>query len=107
MLLAGGADKNFDLTPLVEPLLTKTKAIILFKGTGTDKLLPLLERKAQALGKEMLFPVVATMRDAVVVAEENADAGDTILLSPGMASFGIFKNEFDRGEQFRAVVTMD
>lgn len=107
VLLAGGADKNFDLTPLVEPLLTKTKAIILFKGTGTDKLLPLLERKAQALGKEMLFPVVATMRDAVVVAEENADAGDIILLSPGMASFGIFKNEFDRGEQFRAVVTMD
>lgn len=104
VLLAGGADKNFDMTALVEPLLTKTKAIILFKGTGTDKLLPLLEKQAQVLGREMLFPVVATMRDAVVIADENADAGDTILLSPGMASFGIFKNEFDRGEQFRTLV---
>lgn len=104
VLLAGGADKNFDMTSLVDPLLTKTKAIILFKGTGTDKLLPLLEKRARVLGKEIVFPVVATMRDAVVIADENADAGDTILLSPGMASFGIFKNEFDRGEQFRSMV---
>lgn len=104
VLLSGGADKNFDMTSLVEPLLSKTKAVILFKGTGTDKLLPLLEKRVKELGQERLFPVVATMRDALVIAEENAEAGDTILLSPGMASFGVFKNEFDRGEQFRHVV---
>lgn len=106
VLLAGGADKNFDMTSLIDPLIFKAKAVILLKGTGTDKLLPLLEKRSKELGKERLFPVVSSMQDAVMVAEENAEAGDTILLSPGMASFGIFKNEFDRGEQFRAVVGM-
>jgi UDP-N-acetylmuramoylalanine--D-glutamate ligase len=31
-----------------------------------------------------------------------AQAGDTVILSPGLASFGLFRNEFDRGSQFRA-----
>ncbi len=104
VLIAGGADKNFDFTSLVPVMYEKTKAIILFKGTGTEKLLPLLEKYAKEKGEERIFPVVGSMRDAVTVAEENAEAGDTILLSPGMASFGIFKNEFDRGEQFRQAV---
>lgn len=104
VLIAGGTDKNFDVTALAPVLYAKTKAIVLFKGTGTEKLLPLLEKLAQAKGEERLFPVVGSMRDAVTVAEENAEAGDTILLSPGMASFGIFQNEFDRGEQFRTLV---
>lgn len=104
VLIAGGADKNFDFTHIAPILLDKTKAIVLFKGNGTDTLLPLLEKQAQARGVERLFPVVSTMQDAITIAEENATAGDTILLSPGMASFGIFKNEFDRGEQFRSIV---
>jgi UDP-N-acetylmuramoylalanine-D-glutamate ligase len=33
-----------------------------------------------------------------------AAPGDTVLLSPGCASFGMFRNEFDRGEQFRSIV---
>lgn len=101
VLIAGGADKNFDFTSLVPVMYAKAKAIILLKGTGTDKLLPLLEKLNAEKGEERLFPVVTSMQDAVTLAEENALAGDTILLSPGMASFGLFKNEFDRGEQFR------
>lgn len=100
VLIAGGADKNFDFSSLAPVMYEKAKAIILFKGTGTEKLLPFLEKQAKEKGEERLFPVVTSMRDAVTVALENAEAGDTILLSPGMASFGVFKNEFDRGEQF-------
>lgn len=100
VLIAGGADKNFDFSSLAPVMYEKAKAIILFKGTGTEKLLPLLEKQAKEKGEERLFPVVTSMRDAVTLAEENGEAGDTILLSPGMASFGVFKNEFDRGEQF-------
>lgn len=105
VLVAGGADKQFDFTALAPVMLKRTKAIILFQGTGTEKLVPLLEKAAQERGEERVFPVVTTMRDAVALAEENAAAGDIILLSPGTASFGLFKNEFDRGEQFRQVVT--
>lgn len=104
ILIAGGADKNFDFTELAPILLAKAKAIILLKGTGTEKLLPLLEKVARERGQEQLFPVMASMEDAVAVAFENAQSGDAILLSPGMASFGLFRNEFDRGEQFRAAV---
>ena len=44
------------------------------------------------------------MRQAVRLAYVSAKPGDAVLLSPGAASFGLFKHEFDRGEQFvRAV----
>ena len=41
-----------------------------------------------------------SIRKAVRFAWRMAQKGDTILLSPGAASFNLFKNEFDRGEQF-------
>jgi UDP-N-acetylmuramoylalanine--D-glutamate ligase len=44
------------------------------------------------------------MKSAVGLAKDNAKKGDIILLSPGAASFGVFKNEFDRGEQFNRLV---
>jgi UDP-N-acetylmuramoylalanine--D-glutamate ligase len=48
--------------------------------------------------------VVDKMKDAVDTAREFARKGDTVLLSPGATSFGIFKNEFDRGDQFVKLV---
>jgi UDP-N-acetylmuramoylalanine--D-glutamate ligase len=40
------------------------------------------------------------MKEAIEVSQKSAKKGDIVLLSPGCASFGLFKNEFDRGEQF-------
>ena len=48
--------------------------------------------------------MATTMREAVSAALGAATAGDIILLSPGATSFGIFKNEYDRGEQFKEAV---
>ena len=42
---------------------------------------------------------------AVRLAQSFAHPGDAVLLSPGCASFGMFNNEFDRGEQFRQIVS--
>ncbi len=44
------------------------------------------------------------MKKAFKKAKKFAKKGDIILLSPGAASFGVFKNEYDRGEQFVKLV---
>ena len=48
--------------------------------------------------------VFDNMKAAMKFAVANAKKGDIVLLSPGAASFGVFKNEFDRGEQFNKAV---
>ena len=74
------------------------KALILFKGAATDKII-------SALGKTK-FPVeiVDSMKKAMEIARANSKKGDIVFFSPGAASFGVFKNEFDRGEQFNKSV---
>jgi len=105
VLIAGGADKNADYSELAQVFATEPKSTILFRGTGTEKLLPLMEQTAAAAGRENIsFPVVSNMTDALCIAVDEAETGDIILLSPGAASFGLFQNEFDRGDQFRAGV---
>jgi UDP-N-acetylmuramoylalanine--D-glutamate ligase len=42
--------------------------------------------------------------EAVRAAQSAAPEDGAVLLSPGTASFGMFRNEFDRGEQFRTIV---
>jgi UDP-N-acetylmuramoylalanine--D-glutamate ligase len=85
------------------------KALILFKGSATDKILKQLRITNYELRMEikkdgMPIIVVDNMKDALRQAQGFAKKGDIILLSPGAASFGIFKNEFDRGEQFNKIV---
>jgi UDP-N-acetylmuramoylalanine--D-glutamate ligase len=47
---------------------------------------------------------VESMDKAVELAKSVAQEGDVVLLSPGSASFGLFTNEFDRGDKFREAV---
>lgn len=58
----------------------------------------------QSLVGPKILGQVSSMSDAVSLAQSAAVAGDNILLSPGFASFDLFKNEFDRGAQFNAIV---
>ena len=48
--------------------------------------------------------VATSMKEAVVRAKETARKGDVVLLSPGASSFGMFRNEYDRGDQFNTLV---
>lgn len=100
ILLAGGADKNLEYKDFARAIKKRAVKLILFKGTATEKLMRELEKISC---KEALC-VVTSMKEAMMCARREAKKGDIVLLSPGAASFGIFKNEFDRGDQFSALV---
>jgi UDP-N-acetylmuramoylalanine--D-glutamate ligase len=99
VLIAGGADKELDFSGLGAAVLaprSPVKAVVLLEGSATAKV-------AAALGPR----VVGRYEDfgaAVRRAAGLATSGDTVLLSPGCASFGMFVNEFDRGDQFNSLV---
>ncbi|HEU5431202.1 MAG TPA: UDP-N-acetylmuramoyl-L-alanine--D-glutamate ligase, partial [Thermomicrobiales bacterium] len=95
-LLCGGAAKGLDPTPLVEAICRRRPRVYLFAGTATSAIAERLA--AAAIETAGPFP---SMDEAVGAARANARPGDVILLSPGCASFGLFRDEFDRGAQFR------
>ena len=99
--IGGGSDKNLDMSGLAETVLEKVKCAILLKGAGTDKLLSAIEKIGGDTGN---FPIVDSMEEAVKLAHEKTERGDVVLLSPGAASFGLFLNEFDRGNKFKEAV---
>ena len=104
ILLAGGADKNLPVDVFAKEILTKTKKVIFFKGTATDRIINAIRKALPENEKKRLFEIVESMEEAVETAQKISDPGDVILLSPGASSFGIFVNEFDRGNQFRNIV---
>lgn len=103
VLIAGGTDKNLDFTEFAKEILEKTKKLVLLKGNATEKLLIELRK---IVDEEFLknVEVVGSMEEAVLLARTKSEKGDIVLLSPGAASFGLFLNEFDRGDKFRDAV---
>jgi UDP-N-acetylmuramoylalanine--D-glutamate ligase len=97
ILIGGGTDKNLNFKNFSRDLAKRTKYSVLFKGTATDKILADWPGKVKP-------PVVGSMKEAMDLALAQAKRGDLVLLSPGAASFGVFMNEFDRGEQFMKLV---
>lgn len=97
ILIAGGADKGLSWEPLVKSIANhqQLRAVLLLEGTAT----PMLQ--AQLSGQTATF---TSLDDAIAAAAELGMPGDTVLLSPGAASFGMFRNEFHRGEEFRRLV---
>lgn len=101
ILLAGGATKKLDLTPFAQELVKKVKAVILLEGTATEDLEKLIKKYK---GEKLIAGRFDNFKKAVLKAYELANKNETVLLSPGCASFGMFTNEFDRGDQFKKIV---
>jgi UDP-N-acetylmuramoylalanine--D-glutamate ligase len=105
VLVAGGNTKFLPLEDWPEAIVRRSRDVILLKGTGTDELLLALENAARKLGitnpvRGVFDDFTAAMHAAVSVSHP----GDVLLFSPGFTSFGMFLNEFDRGDKFVAYV---
>ncbi len=95
VLIAGGSDKALDFSTLIPEIEARVKKLVLFDGTATEKIKALL-------AKDFSYASAASMEEAFAAAIAASAPHDIILLSPGATSFGIFKNEYDRGDQFKA-----
>lgn len=97
VLIVGGKDKGNDYSVLHEIVKQKCRAIV-YLGADNQK----LHDSFDALG----LPVADThsMKDCFEACRSLAQAGDAVLLSPCCASFDLFKNMEDRGEQFKTLV---
>ncbi len=95
--IVGGVDKGNDYTPLLPLIRKKAKAIICL-GVDNKKLRDIFE------GMTEVFIETQSITEAVKIAHKVAVPKDTVLLSPACASFDLFKNYEDRGDQFKAAV---
>lgn len=94
VLIMGGADKGLAMETLMERVRSRTKFVVLLAGTGTERVKDYLPEAT----------VCDTLAQAVEIAVSQASEGDTVVLSPAFASFGMFKNEYDRGDQFDTLI---
>ena len=106
VLIAGGNSKNLDPSEFAAEAVARAKHIVLLAGNASDEFATALRAAARAQGRTDDF--LEGPYDSLPVAIERAQAatspGDVALLSPGFTSFGMFLNEFDRGDQFRTLV---
>lgn len=100
IVIAGGSDKRVDLRPFAEELALRAARVVLLAGDGTT----CLQAALADLDYQDTVGPLDSMEAAVQHAAEPAEPGDVVLLSPGCASFGMFRNEFHRGAEFKAAV---
>jgi len=97
ILILGGQDKGNDYNEIMDLVQEKVKAIVCL---GVDN-----KRIHQAFdGVVGSIPDTNSAEAAVAAAYQLAESGDSVLLSPGCASFDLFKNYEDRGRQFKEAV---
>jgi UDP-N-acetylmuramoylalanine--D-glutamate ligase len=105
IVIAGGADKNLEFWRFAGALTKRAKAVVLLDGTATPQLRATITQMLERTNRQpMVTEPMPSMQAALNAARDLAAPGDVVLLAPGCASFGMFRNEFDRGEQFRQIV---
>jgi len=95
--IAGGVDKGNDYDLIKEQVREKVKTLICL-GVDNSKL------KNYFSGIVPTILETQSVKELVRMALKNADEGDVVLLSPACASFDLFKNYIDRGDQFKEAV---
>lgn len=98
ILLCGGTDKELVFEELLD-CIDKPKQLHLLSGSASERLIIELKQR-----KIPFYGPYQSLKTAVERISQLASPGDTVLFSPGATSFGMFLNEFDRGNQFKELV---
>ncbi len=96
ILIAGGKDKDMDFSPLSEHVKSRVKILILI-GEAKEKI-------NRAIGDTCETYLMGTFEESVLLAYQKSRSGDIILLSPGCASYDMFRNFEERGDYFKKLV---
>jgi UDP-N-acetylmuramoylalanine--D-glutamate ligase len=122
VLIAGGFDRGLDYSNLAQTIINhQVKHLILLPDTGEIILDEVRKRESVNINSvdmssgeditsnasntnKIKFTLVASMQQAVIVAKQSSQPGDIVLMSPASASFNLFEDYQDRGDQFRKFV---
>ena len=103
VLIAGGADKNLDYTPVGKPILDKVKTLILM-GQTAEKIFNAVKQEEENQNKEISIYMAKDLQEAVNLARRYAKPEQIVLFSPASTSFDMFKDMYDRGRKFKEMV---
>lgn len=103
ILILGGTDKGADFTELAQTICDnhQVKQLVIM-GVIREKLANFLKEHGVTVAIDIVD--ATTMQEVITRAREYAESGDIVILSPACASFDMFKNFYDRGDQFRRIV---
>lgn len=99
ILILGGASKNLSYKSFMQRFIKNIKGVVFLPGQATK------DMKENMKGIDIKYMDANTLSNALENARSMSVAGDVIALSPAASSFNLFKNEFDRGEQFKKLVS--
>jgi len=103
VLIAGGYDKNLDYQPLAKPIVEKVSALLLI-GQTSGKIFDVVKQELENQKKELDIYMCENLEETVNLAGKLAKPGEVVLFSPASASFDMFKDFADRGNQFKKLV---
>lgn len=98
-LITGGTDKELEFE-IIKDSFKLPKSIYLLEGTGTDKMIPILDKENIKYNGPY-----NSLESLINELKNNIQRGDSVLFSPGATSFGMFNNEFHRGNQFKEIIS--
>lgn len=98
-LISGGTDKELEFE-CIKDSIKKPLSIHLLQGSGTDKMIKILEREGVSY-----YGPFSSLKGLIENLIPMVKDGESVLFSPGATSFGMFNNEFDRGNQFKNIIS--
>ena len=103
ILIAGGYDKNIPFEPLANEGYSFIKHLILV-GATKDKIKAVFDKLEEKEGIKIDISFASNLDDSVQIAKKIAKKGDIVTLSPACASFDMFPNFMERGNEFKRIV---